>query len=157
MSDPAPDPIRYTSSENTLTGRDGKFVVDSVLVARTTQWSVSSKLASKSEWGDSDSEGYTNRAAGRKDATFNAEGKYDTEDEQFDLFQPGDICTTTLWLATTAGLYWDFPRALNDDFGLTVNIDTEEVEGWTSAWGADGIFYAPGAANAPARTLPSRT
>ncbi len=142
------------SSENTLTGRNGKFVVGTTLVARVTQWAVNPKLASSAAWGDSDSAGFTNRAAGRKDATFTAEGKYDSTNEVFDLFMPEDIAIAVLWMDASA-LYWDFPRALNDDFNLTVNIDTEEVEGWTSSWGADGIFYYPGEAGATARTLPS--
>lgn len=142
------------SSANTLTGRNGKFVVQTSLVARATEWQVNPKLATKTEWGDSDSAGFTNRAAGRKDSTFNAGGKYDTSDEVFDLFQPEDIVIAVLWLDASS-LYWDFPRALCDDFSLTVNIDTEEVEAWTSAWGADGIFYYPGEDGATSRSLPS--
>lgn len=141
------------SSANTVTGRNGDFVVASTLVARCTQWAVNPKLASSSEWGDSDSAGFTNRAAGRKDATFTAEGKYDTTNEVFDLFQPEDIVISVLWLNNS--LYWDFPRAMNTDFNLMVNIDTEEVIGWTSAWGADGVFYFPGESGATSRTKPS--
>lgn len=140
------------ASTNTLTGRNGKFVVDGNLVARTTQWAVNPTLASSTEWGDSDSAGYTNRAAGRRDATFSAEGKYDTSDEVWDLFDPGDILEAVLWLNNTT-LYWDFPCAMCSDFNLTVNIDTEEVIGWTSEWGADGIYYKPGA-SPNNRTLP---
>jgi len=141
------------SSENTLTGRNGKFVVGTDLVARTKQWQVTRTLASKSEWGDSDGGGWTNRASGRKDATITAEGVYDTSDEVFDLFQPEDIAIATLWLNNLT-LYWDFPRALCDNFQLTVNIDTEDVLGWTSAWGTDGRAYYPGEAGAAARILP---
>ena len=130
------------SSENTLTGRNGKFSVDGHLVARATQWQVSEKLAATAEWGDSDSAGYTNRAAGRKDATFTAEGKYDTSDEVFDLFQPSDVVQAALSI-TGSSLAWGFPRALNMDFSLAVNIDTEEVVGWNSSWGADGVFTHP--------------
>ena len=140
-------------SLNTITGRNGKFVVETSLVARVTQWDVNPTLATSNEWGDSDSAGFTNRSAGRKDATFNAEGKYDSSDEVFDLFQPGDTTIAVLWLDATS-LYWDFPCALNNDFNLVVNIDSEEVIGWTSAWGADGAFYYPGAAGATARVLP---
>jgi hypothetical protein len=141
------------SSENTLTGRNGKFTVDGALVARTTLWNVNPTLATSSEWGDSDSSGYTNRAAGRRDATFNTEGKYDTTDDVYDVFVPGDIPQCTLWMDAT-DKYYDFPRALCLDFNLSVNIDTEEVIGWTANWGADGIYYFPGQAGAPARTLP---
>ncbi len=87
------------------------------------------------------------------DATFTAEGRYDTTDEVFDLFQRGDIANATLWLQNTT-LYWDFPRALNDAFSLTVNIDSEEVIGWTSGWGADGPFHHPGEVGAAARAAP---
>ena len=141
------------SSLNTLTGRTGKFVAGSVLIARTTTWAVNTKMATGSEWGDSDSAGYTNRAAGRRDATFTAEGKYDTSSEVFDLFVEGDILIATLWL-DNVGVYYDFPRALNQDFNLVVDIDTEEVIAWTSAWGADGIYHRPGQAGAAVRTLP---
>lgn len=141
------------SSENTKTGRNGKFVVGASLVARTQQWAVTKTLASSTEWGDSDSAGFTNRAAGRKDATFTAEGKYDTSSEQWDLFQPEDIAIAVLWL-DNVGLYWDFPRALCSEFGMTVNVDTEEVLSWTASFGADGLFYYPGEAGATVRTLP---
>jgi hypothetical protein len=142
------------SSETSLTGRNGKFVVGSSLVARATQWSVAPKLVSSSEWGDSDSGGYTNRAAGRRDCTFTSEGKYDTEDEVFDLFEEGDIAIATLWMNNST-LYWDFPRALCSDFSMMVNIDTQEVLSWTANWGADGIYYRPGQSGAAVRTLPT--
>lgn len=142
------------TSENTLTGRQGKFVVEDQLVARTKKWDVSQTLATKNEWGDSDSGGYTNRSPGRRDATFNAEGVYDTGDEVFDLFQPEDIAAAVLWLNNTT-LYYDFPRAMCSDFNLSVNIDSEEVIGWTSGWGADGIYYRPGDPDAPSRAVPA--
>jgi len=144
------------SSLNTYTGRAGRFVVGTTLVARTTQWAVNPKLATNNEWGDSDSAGYTNRSAGRKDATFTAEGKFDTSSEIWDLFQPEDVAIAVLFLnATGTLLYWDFPRALCSEFNLTVNIDTEEIIGWTSSFGADGIFYYPGQSGANTRTIPS--
>jgi hypothetical protein len=135
-----------------LTGRNGKFVVGTTQVARVTQWSVEPKLASSSEWGDSDTAGYTARTAGRRDCTFSSEGKYDTVAEQYDVFFPGDKAVAVLWMNAT--LYWDFPCALCSDFSLSVNIDSEEVIGWSSNWGADGIFYYPGQSGATTRTLP---
>jgi len=146
------------TSENTRTGRHGKMKVDNTQVARLTQWDVSPTLATKSEWGDSDGGGYTNRAAGRRDNTFSCEGKYDSGTagvtNAYDIFQPEDIAQATLFMNAVAPfLYWDFPRALCDDFGLTVNVDSEEVIGWTAGFGADGIFYRPGQDGAPARTL----
>lgn len=140
------------TGETALTGRLGKFVVANTLVARTTQWSVNPKLATSSEWGDSDGEGYTNRAPGRRDATFTTEGKYDTENEVYDIFHPEDIAAVTLFMNAT--LYYHFPRAMCSDFSLIVNIDTEEVVGWTSQWGADGIFYRPGQEGTPSQSIP---
>ena len=142
------------SSANTLTGRNGKFVVGTTLVARTTNWDLSTSLASSTEWGDSDCGGWTARAAGRRDATFNASGKYSTNSEQWDIFQPGDNAIATLWLNATS-LYYDFPRALCSSFDVAVNIDSEEVIGWSSSWGADGEMYFPGKSGAETRTLPS--
>lgn len=146
-------------AETTVTGRLGKVQVESTLIARITKWDINPKLASKSEWGDSDSEGYTNRAPGRRDATFNAEGKYDTGAEVFDLFMPGDCATVVLWMIKDdvrgLALYWYFQCALCDDFSMMIDVDTEEVIGWTSAWGANGKFYYPGEAEAPVATYPS--
>ena len=143
------------SSLNTLTGRQGEHTVGGVCVARLTQWAINPTLATSSEWGDSDSEGYTNRAAGRFDATFTDEGKYDSTTEIWTIFQPGDITVSALWLAHTALLYWYFARALCTDFNLTVNVDTEEVIGWTATHGADGKFYRPGEAGAPVVAVPA--
>ena len=81
------------------------------------------------------------------------EGVYDTTNEAFDIFQPEDIVIVALW-QDNVSRYWAFPRALCDDFSLLVNVDTEEVEGWTSGWGADGIYYFPGEVGAPVYTIP---
>ena len=130
------------SSLNTLTGRNGKFFIAGASVARTTKWDVNPKITGPAEWGDSDSAGFTNRASGRKDATFNTEGKYDSTSEIFDIFQPEDIAASKLYLVG-GGAYWDFPRALCSDFSMAVDIDTEDVIGWSASFGADGIFTKP--------------
>jgi hypothetical protein len=128
-------------STNTLTGRGGSFTWGGTTIARVTNWDVNPTLATTNEWGDSDSSGFTNRSAGRKDATFNTEGKYDSTSEVFDTFQPEDIAAATLVLVTAT--FWNFPRALCTDFNMTVNIDTEEVIGWTASHGADGTYTIP--------------
>lgn len=139
-------------SISSLTGRLGKLVLANNKIKRVTQWVVTPKQATTSEWGDSDGEGYTMRAAGRRDATFTAEGKFDVDDPVYSIFAPGDIIKAVLWMNAT--LYWLFPRALNSEFNLTVNVDTEEVIGWTSQWGADGCFYAPGQEGTEVQTIP---
>lgn len=141
------------SSEGTITGLNGEFVVGTDRVARITAWAINPTLASTNEWGDSDSGGHTNRSHGRLDCTFTAEGKFETTDEVWNLFERGDTVIAVLWL--NAALYYDFPRALCTDFNLTVDSDTEEVVGWTSAWGEDGISYRPGDPAATPRVLPA--
>lgn len=141
-------------STTTLTGVDGKFSVDDQLVARITQWEVNPTLDTSMEWGDSDGGGYTLAAPGRKGCSFDTEGKFDTDSEVYDLFQPGDKLASVLWINAST-LYWDFPCALCKDFSLSVNVDTQEVIGWSAEWKADGVFYYPGQSGATARTLPS--
>ena len=163
------------SSCSTLTGRNGALWINPFAdgidgdipdcastavpdvanaILRTTQWAVNPTLATSSEWGDSEGAGYTNRREGRNDATFTCEGKYDTTVEVFDIFEPEDYAGVALFLTDAeAGEHWTFPRAMCTDFNITVNVDTEEVIGWTSSWGADGPFYYPGEAGNPAWNL----
>jgi hypothetical protein len=133
------------SSLNTLTGVHGAFMVGTGYIIRSTKWDVSPSV-SASEWGDSESGGHTNRAAGRKDNKFSSEGKYDTTSEVFDLFYPADIAAAKLYMSTTLAMFWYFPRALCQDFKMTVDMDKDEVIGWTSSWGEDGRSYRPGEA-----------
>jgi hypothetical protein len=121
------------SSYNTLTGRHGK---------------ISQAAASLDETPPA--------------TTTEIEGKYDKTTEVWDLFLPEDILAITLWLdhdARSGGVnrYWDFPRALCNDFNMVVDVDTEEVIGWTATWGADGIFYKPGTTANPGGIGPSPT
>jgi hypothetical protein len=143
------------SSVNTLTGRNGKFTLEAVEVARITQWAVNPTLATTSEWGDSDSEGYTNRAIGRRDATFTAEGKLDVGAEVYEVFKIGEDSLVAFLFLDFETIYWGFPCVICLDFSLTVNVDTEEVVGWTSSWGADGKFWYPGQPGAPPPSLGS--
>ena len=126
--------------------------MDGTLIARLTVWNLNAST-SESAWGDSDSGGYTNRKKARRDGTGSIGGKFDEDDQVYDVFREGDIVTLVLW--ETATDYWVFPSALIQNFQLEYNPDTKEVVGWTSDFGADGIFYAPGQAGAPTHTLPS--
>lgn len=140
------------NSSTAVSGRDGKAVVDGSLVARLTQWSINPST-SESAWGDSDSQGYTARARARKDCTGSIQGKFDTGSKIYTLFEAGDIVELVLW--EDASNYWAFPRVLITSFNLVFDQDTQEVVGWTADFGADGIFYRPGASGAPTETLPS--
>ena len=140
------------NSSTSKSGRLGKAVVDDVLVARLTQWSVN-PTSSESAWGDSDGAGYTNRAKARLDCTGSIQGKFDTGSTVYATFMPGDIVKLVLWEDATN--YWAFPCVLITSFNFTVDQDTQEVIGWSADFGADGIFYRPGQSGAPTETLPS--
>ncbi len=130
------------SGETAMTGKDGYLSVEGTPVARITNWKQSRKLAHTSEWGDSDGEGWTNRLGGRKDSTFTADGKFDTSSEFYDLFDIGDIVEAKLVMKL--GLFWSYDRALCQSYDLAIDVDREEVVGWTSAWGGDGEVKRPG-------------
>ena len=140
------------SSESVRTGNLGKVEADDVAIARVTLWDLASRVE-ETAWGDSDSAGYTNRVKGRKDGTGSVTGKFDDDDPVYDLFDSGDTVTLVLWENVTS--YWVFPCVLIQDFNISYNLDTKEAVEWSSNWGADGIFYKPGAAGAPAETYPS--
>lgn len=142
------------SGSTARTGRLGKAVIEGTLVRRLTEWGVN-PTSGESAWGDSDSEGYTNRLPTRKDCTGSIAGKFDEDEPIYDVFKAGDVVLLVLWQTTTAGDYWYFERVVITSFNLVYNQDTQEVVGWTSNWGADGRFYAPGEVGAPSATLPT--
>ena len=128
-------------SQTAVTGRGGSVSYNASTIARITQWSVNDNLDTSSDWGDSDSAGYTNRAAGRRGASIDCEGKYDTgASDATDLFGPGDVAAV---VCGSNGPSYTFTRALCTSFGITVNVDTEEVIGWTANFGSDGSYTAP--------------
>lgn len=135
-------------------GNEGKVNVDDEQIARLTQWSLNSSV-SETAWGDSDSEGFTNRSPARKDCTGSIQGKFDNDDKVYDLFAPGDLVELVLFEANVANAYWTFPSALIQNYQITYDQDSKEVVGWQSDWGADGRFYPPGSAGAPVQTYPS--
>ena len=142
------------SSDTVLTGNAGKVEVDDTELSRITQWEITT-TTEESAFGDSDSAGYTNRVPGRKDATGSFGGKFDNDQEPYDLFVAGDVVEVVLWQSATPANYWHFPCALIQNFNLSVNMDTKEAVDWSADFGADGIYYRPGQSGAPAESYPS--
>ncbi len=141
-------------SSGALSGRDGRITIDDTKVARVTQWDVNPTLATTSEWGDSDTAGYTARLPGRRDATFTCEGKFDTNQPIWDQFIVGAQVEAVLFLRdNNSDAYWKFLCAVCTDFSMVLDVDTEEVVGWSATFGADGRFYHPG--EATGETYPS--
>lgn len=136
-----------------ITGRNGKAVADNTQIGRLTEWNIN-MTAGETAWRDSDSAGYTNRLATFLDATGSVAGKYSSSSEIWDMFFIGDKPELILWQTAAAGDYFAFPCVLITSFAYVVNMDTQEVVGWTANFGADGIFYFPGQAGAPSETLP---
>jgi hypothetical protein len=133
-------------------GNLAKVEVDGVAIARTTEWEATEEVE-VTEWGDSDSEGYTNAVPGKKKLSGSMTGKFDDDDPVYDLFAPGDNVALVLWENTTS--YWALPCALITNFNIVYNKDTKEPVEWTADWIADNVYYRPGAAGAPSETYPS--
>jgi len=140
------------STASVARGNAGKAEVDGTLIARLTLWEVN-PTTEETAWGDSDSAGYTNRVPGRLDCTGNMTGKFDFGDPVYDLFMPGDVVELVLW--ERSGKYWDFPCALIRNFRVSYNMDSKEAVEWNADFAADGIFYRPGQAGAPAQSYPT--
>lgn len=136
-----------------LSGSIGKAVISNTLVTRLTMWRINPSV-SLSEWGDSDSAGYTNALAARRGCKGSISGKFDTSKKPYAVFREGDNPTLALWQSAAAGDYWAFPSVIIESFELELNPDTKEVVAWTANWTADGIFYAPGQSGAPSYSLP---
>jgi hypothetical protein len=141
------------SNASVRTGSKGKVEADDVVIARLKQWSITDTVE-QSAWGDSDSAGYTNRVSGRRDATGSMTGVFDNDDPVYDLFAPGDTVQLVLFEWDSPLSYWVFPCVLVTNYSVTYNMDTKEAVEWSADWGADGIFYRPGQAGAPAHTYP---
>src|SRR3990167_7712982 len=142
------------NSSTARTGALGKAVVAGYLIYRLTEWTFN-PTCDETAWGDSDSAGFTVRAAGRKDGEGSIKGKYDTARTMFSLFMPGDIGKLILWQTATALDYWALPRVLISSFDIGFNPESREVVEWSADFGCDGAYYYPGQSGAPSETLPT--
>ena len=139
-------------SATVVMGTVGEVVLDTTAIANMTQWTVTD-TQNVSEWGDSDSEGYTNRKGARKDGTGSVEGKLNTAAAIYEVVNADAEPEQTCWITET--LYYNFPCVIFTNFKLTVNTDSKEVLGWSVDFGAAGKFYRPGAAGAPSKSYPT--
>ena len=142
------------SSATSRTGRNAKAVIDDTLVLRVTNHNLN-PTTGENAWGDSDSEGETNRSRGRNDKTGTIEEVFDTGREIYDLAQPGDTIKLVLWQTTAAGDYWAFSRFLVTNFTTEHNADDQSEVRWTLEGGQVGKAYFPGEAGAPNEILPA--
>lgn len=145
-----------TAAANAATvvcGSEGVVGVNGTRVCRITEWSFNPTFTNITEFGDSDSQGYTNRACGRKDGSGSFSGRLDTGQHPTSLFLPGDVVNLTLW--ETASTYWNIPRALITSFEVTFDNDAKEPVSWTAEFVPDGIYYAPGQAGQPTEPFPT--
>ncbi len=107
------------------------------------------------EWGDSDGGRFTNARPTRRGASGSFEGKIDTTYPFYNVFEEGDSVELVLWLRNVAGQYYAFPCAIITNINYQVSPDGKNVIAWTADFTADGQYYKPGEAGAPAHTLPS--
>lgn len=145
--------VAPANSVGAVCGSDGVVAVGTVRVCRLTNWSFN-PTTSASEWGDSDSAGFTNRKNARKDGTGTLTGKLeDTQKPHQDLFMPGDTVLLALW--ENASEYWYIGRALITSYTVTFDQDSKEVVEWSADFGADGRYYRPGEAGQPTESFPT--
>lgn len=131
-------------------------------LARVTQFTINPS-SSETAWGDSDSEGFTNRKRARRDCTGSIQCRLDSEqtDKVTDegasqMLKDGDIVELVLWEDNSNDEnYWKLPRALMQNVQETVDMDSKEVISVSADFGADGKFYYPGDSNAAGEIDPS--
>jgi len=140
------------NSSTARAGNLGKAVVDAKLVLRVILWSFN-PTSSDTAWGDSDSAGFTNHKAARKDATGTITGKFDTGKKPYTVLKAGDNINIVLWEDATD--YWAIPCGLITGYSETVDPNTKEVIEWSADFAADGQYFFPGEAGAPVETLPA--
>ena len=145
--------VAPANSSGAVCGSDGVVAVGTTRVARLTQWSFT-PAASSSEWGDSDSAGFTNVKNARKSGSGSLTGKLEaTQKAHQDLFMPGDIVKLVLW--ESANEYWYIGRAHIGSYAITFDQDTKEVVEWSVDFAADGQYYRPGEAGQPTEAFPT--
>lgn len=136
-----------------VSGDGGKAQLNDILVLRLKTWTIN-PVTSMSEWGDSDSNGFTNRARARRDATGSLAGVLDSDDDVWDNVLIGEVLAPlTLHVRNAPQMFWYFPRVLVTSFNLTVDPDTKEVIEWSFDFASDNVFYEPGF-GAPVPTIP---
>lgn len=145
------------SNDNTITGVGGRLMKGDTgsleIVARIQTWSIDPSVGDNA-WGDSDGAGFTLRRAGRKDMTGSVTGKYDTSSK---IFHPTNFREGTeldLALFAAAGTYWYVPVVITSGPAFEIDVDTEDVVGWSFDFGSTGRFYLPGEAGIPVVSLP---
>jgi hypothetical protein len=154
------------------TGHGGKVMYSSddgsnyYLLSRITQWSATLTVT-EATWADSDSNGYTNRKAGRRDLTGSITGKLDTTYPIYNYLLSSinftdvsnlHILGLILWQDANedvgvASSYWDIPRALLNNLAMSFDRDSQEPVEWSADFGTDGTFTYPGESGQTSRTL----
>ena len=133
-----------------VSGKNGKAMVGSDLVAHLTKWSFN-PTSNNHAFASSETAGYKSRVPGVFDASGSIEGKFKVDDAVYDLFNPGDAVNLALWINST--LYYYVPAVI-DSFSLEVDVDEGTVIGWSAEFSLDGKWYYPGEVGAPSVVLP---
>jgi len=155
-------------SVGAITGRHGAVYIQLPLttqtwywteIARITSWTINQKPISVTKWADSDTGGFVWNAPGPREATITTVGKFQIGIlSQWNMFRGGDYAALRLFVdnrdpfedgisveeALRRADRYEINPALCTEYNLTMNIDTEEVVGWTAEWVSCGEFSMTG-------------
>lgn len=142
-----------TANSSTIrTSKASKIVIDDVLVLRMRSASLN-PTTNVFEWGDSDSGEYSNSIGTRRKCSGTVGGLFDENQKPYSIVRENQIAKLVLWENTTD--YWVLVCALISNYQQTLDQDTKNPIEWSFDYQNDGIYYAPGEADAPTESLPS--
>jgi hypothetical protein len=117
-----------------ICGKEGSVVIGATELPEITMWSFNPTITTQS-YASNKTNGFKRKVCGSKDATGSLEGKWDRTDPITDHFTEGSTVTLLLHLDTTRKIT---VPALITGMTIEVNIDDNEIEGWTADFEADG-------------------
>jgi hypothetical protein len=123
----------------TISGKNGKVLVDSTTLAEITDWTFHTTSVNHA-YASSSTGGYRRRVPGVKDGAGSIGFKLDVADPVTDDFDEGSAVTLLLYIDATH--FYSVP-AIIDSIQLAVDISSGDVLGGTAQFSASGAWTKP--------------
>lgn len=117
-----------------ICGKSGDVKVGADSLPEITKWSFKPSVAVQ-EYASNKSNGFKRKVCGVKSGSGSIEGKWNINDPITDHFVEGDYVTLLLHLDSTRLVT---VTALIKSFDLEVDINDNQIEGWSAEFDADG-------------------